>query len=106
MATGGSLISEFVSQNAVILIIGVLATALVLAVSTYFIGRNFMSSNTFDELPPTQESDVSAGENRIPSSASELAKAKAGAGPAGDNGKQVMIFSQPMLITLFINGYR
>jgi flagellar basal body-associated protein FliL len=92
MAAGGSLISEFVSQNAIILIIAVVVTALVLAVSTYYIGRNFMSSNSFDELPPSQESDTTAvereeTENKKPSSASAPAKAKGTAGPDGDNGK-------------------
>ncbi|KAK7113654.1 hypothetical protein V1264_012903 [Littorina saxatilis] len=46
MATAGSLVNDFVSQNALILIVAVLSTVVVIAASTYYVARNYMLSST------------------------------------------------------------
>ena len=63
MATAGSLINEFVSQNAIILIAGVISTVIVIAASTYFIARNYMTSEESEsdgDNPETQNETSAA----------------------------------------------
>lgn len=55
MAVEGYLFSEFFSQNAFVVMIAVFVTAVVLALSTYYIGRNYMSSTGFEDTSFSQE---------------------------------------------------
>ena len=88
MATAGTVLTDFMSQNSIILIVAVLATAAVVALSTYYMVRSYASSNTADTVAISDENGEgtarkSAADNR--SSASN-SKTTDGSGKGDENG--------------------
>lgn len=102
MATAGSLLTDFVSQNSIILIAAVLVTAAVVALSTYYIARSYMSSTTDHTVAVSDTTREETAQDSAATDRSSASNSKATdeSGKRDENG----VGGNAFLLLLFCRG--